>query len=299
MTEPVTARKPSPPKDGHGAVTIVVDDVHVDYHVPSDDAPVKGRASLARRALGQARGHAGHTTVSAVRGISVVAREGEVIGVIGRNGSGKSTLLRTIAGLTVPTRGRVLSDGIPVLLGVSAALLPNLSGRRNVILGGLAMGLRREEVEARFDQVVELADLCSLTTVQLHGDEGPTYCAEVAHRTGSKVIKAARVRDKASVQALRAFRVAGDYHLLDTYAEDAPGGTGRTFRWDLAKERGPGPPLILSGGITPDNVGEAIAAVRPFAVDSASGTESEPGVKDPAKVTALMLAVQQASLAAA
>jgi phosphoribosylanthranilate isomerase len=87
--------------------------------------------------------------------------------------------------------------------------------------------------------------------------------------------------------------------MLDAYAEDAAGGTGRTFQWELAKARGAGPPLILSGGITPDNVGEAIAAVRPFAVDSASGTEASPGVKDPAKVTALVQAVQQASLAAA
>jgi teichoic acid transport system ATP-binding protein len=187
VTELVTARKPSPPKDGHGAVTIVVDDVHVDYHVPSDDAPVKGRTSLARRALGQARGHAGHTTVSALRGISVVARQGEVIGVIGRNGSGKSTLLRTIAGLTVPTRGRVLSDGIPVLLGVSAALLPNLSGRRNVILGGLAMGLRREEVEARFDQVVELADLGAAINRPMR-----TYSSGMSARLSFAIATAAR-----------------------------------------------------------------------------------------------------------
>ncbi|MEA2457573.1 MAG: phosphoribosylanthranilate isomerase [Thermoleophilaceae bacterium] len=149
------------------------------------------------------------------------------------------------------------------------------------------------------DEVVELADLCSLTMVQLHGDEGPTYCAEAAHRTGLKVIKAARVRDRASVQALRAFRVAVDYHLLDAFVEGVPGGTGQTFRWDLAKERGPGPALILSGGITADNVSEAIAGVHPYAVDSASGTEASPGVKDPAKVTALMRAVEQASLATA
>jgi phosphoribosylanthranilate isomerase len=149
------------------------------------------------------------------------------------------------------------------------------------------------------DEVVELADLCSLTMVQLHGDEGPTYCAEAAHRTGLKVIKAARVRDRASVQALRAFRVAVDFHLLDAFVEGVPGGTGETFRWDLAKERGPGPPLILSGGITADNVSEAIAGVHPYAVDSASGTEASPGVKDPAKVTALMRAVEQASLATA
>jgi phosphoribosylanthranilate isomerase len=168
---------------------------------------------------------------------------------------------------------------------------------------GAAMRRRVEVVgvfrNSPLDEVVELADLCSLTMLQLHGDEGPTYCAEAAHRTGLKVMKAARVRDRASVQALRAFRVGVDFHLLDAYVEGIPGGTGETFRWELAKERGPGPPLVLSGGITPDNVAEAITGVRPYAVDSASGTESSPGVKDPAKVTALMRAVEQASLAAA
>jgi phosphoribosylanthranilate isomerase len=168
---------------------------------------------------------------------------------------------------------------------------------------GAAMRRRAEVVgvfrNSPLDEVVELADLCSLTMLQLHGDEGPTFCAEAAHRTGLKVIKAARVRDKASVQALRAFRVGVDFHLLDAYVEGVPGGTGKTFPWELANERGPGPPLILSGGITPDNVAEAMSGVRPFAVDSASGTEASPGVKDPAKVEAFMRAVEQASLAAA
>jgi teichoic acid transport system ATP-binding protein len=144
--------------DHDPAVTVVVDDVHITYRVPSDEPDAEqGRASRARRLLGLARGHSSHSIVPALKGISVVAREGESIGVLGRNGSGKSTLLRAIAGLTVPTRGRVLADGTPVLLGVSAALMPNLSGSRNVILGGLAMGLPREEVEARYDEVVDLA----------------------------------------------------------------------------------------------------------------------------------------------
>jgi phosphoribosylanthranilate isomerase len=164
---------------------------------------------------------------------------------------------------------------------------------------------RRVEVTGVFvntplDELVELADLCSLTMLQLHGEEGPTYCAEAGRRTGLKVMKAARVRDKSSVQALRAFRVGVDFHLLDSYVEGSTrGGTGATFPWELAKTRGAGPPLVLSGGITPDNVGEAIEGVRPFAVDSASGTEAAPGVKDPAKVTALIRAAEQASLAAA
>jgi phosphoribosylanthranilate isomerase len=188
--------------------------------------------------------------------------------------------------------GMIFTDVSPRRVDVATAAEIGAAMRRRVEVTGVFLN-------APLDEVVELADLCSLTMVQLHGDEGPSYCAEVGHRTGVKVMKAARVRDRASVQALRAFRVGVDFHLLDAYAEDAHGGTGKTFSWDLAKERGAGPPLVLSGGVNPDNVAEAIASVRPFAVDSASGTEASPGVKDPAKVAALMLAVEQASLAAA
>jgi phosphoribosylanthranilate isomerase len=188
--------------------------------------------------------------------------------------------------------GMIFTDASPRRVEVEAAVEIGAAMRRRVEVVGVFLN-------APLDEVVELADLCSLTMLQLHGDEGPTYCEEVGRRTGCKVMKAARVRDRASVQALRAFRVGVAYHLLDTYADDAAGGTGRTFQWELAKARGEGPPIVLSGGITPENVGEAIAAVRPFAVDSASGTEASPGVKDPAKVTALMRAVEQASLAAA
>jgi|SRR5437588_8362312 len=150
-------------------------------------------------------------------------------------------------------------------------------------------------VNAPLDEVAGLADACSLSHVQLHGDEGPAYCGEVARRTGCRVIKAARVRDAASVTALRAFHV--DYHLLDTHHPDRFGGTGETFAWELARLDRGAAPVILSGGITPDNVGAAIAAVQPFAVDSASGTEAEPGRKDPAKLRALFRAVEQADAA--
>ena len=188
--------------------------------------------------------------------------------------------------------GMIFTDVSPRRVEMDAAVEIGAAMRRRVEVVGVFLN-------APLDEVVELADLCSLTALQLHGDEGPTFCGEAGRRTGCKVIKAARVRDRASVQALRAFRVGIDFHLLDAYADDAAGGTGRTFQWELAKARGAGPPLILSGGITPENAGEAVAAVRPFAVDSASGTEASPGVKDPAKVTALIQAVQQASLAAA
>jgi phosphoribosylanthranilate isomerase len=214
-----------------------------------------------------------------------------------------STTRVKLCGITTPEDARMAADAGAWAIGlIFAAESPRRCDIGTASEIGAALR-RRTEVTGVFlnsplDEVVELADLCSLTMLQLHGDEGPTFCAEAARRTGLKVIKAARVRDKASVQALRAFRVNVDYHLLDAYVEGAHGGTGQTFQWDLAKTRGPGPPLILSGGIDADNVGEAIASVHPFAVDSASGTESSPGVKDPAKVTALMRAVEQASLAA-
>ena len=146
-------------------------------------------------------------------------------------------------------------------------------------------------VNRPLDEVAAIADACALSMLQLHGDEGPAYCDEAARRTGCKVMKAIQVRDKSSIRALRAFHV--DYHLVDAHHPDLRGGTGETFDWDLVGKRRK-VPLVLSGGLTPENVGEAIAATRPFAVDSASGTEAEPGRKDPAKLEAFFRAVARA-----
>jgi phosphoribosylanthranilate isomerase len=157
---------------------------------------------------------------------------------------------------------------------------------------------RRVEVAGVFanaplDELVNVAELCNLTLVQLHGDEGPSYAREAARRTGARVIKAIAAKDPATVRGLRSFHHV-DYHLLDAYVPGLRGGTGKTFHWEYARHRDYKVPLILSGGIDADNVGEAIRAVEPFAVDTASGTESAPGIKDPAKVTALLRAVKHA-----
>jgi phosphoribosylanthranilate isomerase len=144
-------------------------------------------------------------------------------------------------------------------------------------------------VNAPLDEVAATADAVGLTMVQLHGDEGPSYCAEVARRTGAKIIKAARVRGGADIIALEPFHT--DFHLLDAYQAGKPGGTGESFDWELVQRRRSTTPLILSGGLTPDNVAEAIAATHPFAVDTASGTEARPGVKDPEKLRAFAAAV--------
>jgi len=139
-------------------------------------------------------------------------------------------------------------------------------------------------VNPTLEQVVALSDEIGLTTIQLHGDEGPSFCAEVARRTGCKVIKAMRVRSRADIQALVPFRT--DYHLLDSHVPGRRGGSGETFEWELARAHRGQVPVILSGGLNPDNVAEAIGVVRPFAVDVASGVEASPGRKDPRKLEA-------------
>jgi phosphoribosylanthranilate isomerase len=144
-------------------------------------------------------------------------------------------------------------------------------------------------VNAPLDEVTGLADGLGLTMVQLHGDEGPAYCGEVARRTGAKVIKAGRVHSGADIAALEPFHT--DFHLLDAHRPGRFGGTGETFDWQLVHRRRTATPLVLSGGLTPENVGAAIAATRPFAVDTASGTEARPGVKDPEKLRAFAAAV--------
>jgi phosphoribosylanthranilate isomerase len=139
-------------------------------------------------------------------------------------------------------------------------------------------------VNAPLDEIARAVEDESLTMVQLHGDEGLSFCREVARRTGCPIIKALRVSGRADVQAAEAFRT--DYHLLDTHRPSSPGGTGESFDWGLLRGRRSKVPLILAGGLRPDNVAAAIAEVRPFAVDVASGVESAPGIKDHALMAA-------------
>jgi phosphoribosylanthranilate isomerase len=161
---------------------------------------------------------------------------------------------------------------------------------------------RRAEVVGVFvnptlDGLAATADAVGLTVVQLHGDEGPSFCAEAARRTGCKVIKAMRVRGRADIQALRPFHT--DYHLLDSHVAGQRGGSGETFEWGLARAHSGPVPVILSGGLRPDNVTAAIEAVHPFVVDVASGVEAAPGRKDPEKLEAFATAVRAATPAAA
>ena len=149
--------------DGHeagiGTATVVVDDIRVSHRAPSTDAEDLHTASMAQKILLGLTGQRPKVRVDALKGISFVARAGESIGILGRNGAGKSTLLRVMGGLETPTSGTVSARSNPVLLGVNAALIPDLSGERNVRLGCLAMGMSPQQVEAIIPEVIKLAGI--------------------------------------------------------------------------------------------------------------------------------------------
>jgi phosphoribosylanthranilate isomerase len=142
-------------------------------------------------------------------------------------------------------------------------------------------------VNAPEDLVVRAIRECGLNLLQFHGDETPEYCLQF----GLMSMKAFRVRDAASLQAVSGYHT--DAWLLDAYSPDRPGGTGETFNWDLALEaQGWGRPIFLGGGLTPENVAEAVRHARPYAVDVSSGVEAAPGRKDHAKLKAFIQAAK-------
>jgi len=179
--------------------------------------------------------------------------------------------------------GMIFWSGSPRRCELAEAQLIGHALRRTLLLTGVF-------VNATLEQIDMTVQATGLSLVQLHGDEGPAFCNEVARRTGAKVVKASRVRSKATLQAASAFHT--DYHLIDAHVAGVPGGTGQTVDWELLHRHRFTAPLILSGGLTPDNVAAAIVATQPYAVDVASGTERSPGVKDPDKLVAFASAVR-------
>ena len=197
--------------------------------------------------------------------------------------------------------GMVFYEPSPRRCSPTEALRIATALRRRVELCGVFVNAPLEEVVRRGEEL-------GLTLLQLHGDEGPAYCAQAAHRTGARVIKAAQVATIGEVRDLERFHV--DYHLLDARSSaprkrELRGGTGETFEWGLLAARRSSVPLILSGGLGPENAAEAIRVAsqqghraRPFALDTASGTEAAPGRKDPERLRGFFAAVQGSEVGA-
>lgn len=138
-------------------------------------------------------------------------------------------------------------------------------------------------------EVLRVAEAVGLDYVQLHGDESPETVTELRDR-GVKVIKALRVRDEGSLAVLD--RYEADLFLLDAYSEKARGGTGERFDWGLAKSLKGRGNILVSGGLAPENVGEAIRLFQPYGVDASSSLESTPGIKDRERVRRFIFAAR-------
>lgn len=141
--------------------------------------------------------------------------------------------------------------------------------------------------------VRDLMDSCGLALAQLHGDETAAYCEDL----GRPVLKAIRLRSIGSFLSLAEYKGRSQVRgfVIDAFSESAYGGTGRIADWTLAAEAAKAAPVLLAGGLTPDNVAEAIQTVRPYGVDVSSGVEASPGKKDAVKVKAFIRAVNVVS----
>lgn len=138
--------------------TVIVDDLHITYKVFATGKSA-GAKDQERRLLKRSPSMRRAREVRALRGVTFTAYEGDAIGVVGANGSGKSTLLQAIAGLIPPASGAVYSEANPTLLGVNAAIMNELSGERNVILGGLALGMGLDEIKGKYQGIVDFAGI--------------------------------------------------------------------------------------------------------------------------------------------
>uniref|UniRef100_A0A7C5ANI7 N-(5'-phosphoribosyl)anthranilate isomerase n=1 Tax=Desulfobacca acetoxidans TaxID=60893 RepID=A0A7C5ANI7_9BACT len=143
-------------------------------------------------------------------------------------------------------------------------------------------------VDEEAQVVREISERVGLDWVQLHGRESPEYCRSL----GRRVLKGFRIKNEASLAFLSEYQNAVQAFLLDTYRPGTPGGTGETFDWEIARQARKYGPVILAGGLTPDNVAAALQTAKPQGVDVASGVEVSPGKKDPGKLKAFFQAIK-------
>lgn len=153
-------------------------------------------------------------------------------------------------------------------------------------------------VNMSIEGVLEIARITGINTIQIHGDEDSVYLRDLRRRSNIRIVRAVRIRESDGSASLvfSNHPVSGAHAvLLDAWSPKAFGGTGERFDWEVAKKMAEfSPTLYLAGGLTPENVKEAIITVRPYAVDVASGVESSPGKKDHAKVAAFVKAAKEA-----
>jgi phosphoribosylanthranilate isomerase len=190
-----------------------------------------------------------------------------------------------VCGITSPENARAAARSGADAIGLLFAESPRRIGvgRAREISAALPPGVAKVGVfvDASAGEVIEVAREAGLDYAQLHGEETPRMVAEI-REGGVRVIKALRVRDESSLDHVRDY--AADLYLLDSWSKEARGGTGERFQWGLAEKVRGYDNILISGGITPENVGEALEFFEPYGVDASSSLEQAPGEKDDERV---------------
>jgi teichoic acid transport system ATP-binding protein len=197
--------------------TVIADDVNIIYKVIAGQGG-KGTAATAFRRILKRQDRPTIREVHAVKNVTFTAYKGDAIGVIGRNGSGKSTLLRAIAGLLPPASGAIYTSGQPSLLGVNAAMMNDLTGDRNVVLGCLAMGMSPAEIASRYDEIVEFSGIGDFIDLPMS-----TYSSGMAARLKFAIASAKThdilLVDEALATGDAEFRVRSEQKIKDLRSE--------------------------------------------------------------------------------
>ncbi len=217
----------------------------------------------------------------------------------GHSGHSKSETLRVkICGITNPEDALHAIDSGADAIGFNFyKCSKRYISPENAASIGEQMAMRVEKVgvfvNATVEEIVSIEDAVALDSIQLHGEESPEFIEQLRLESDATIIKAVRIGP--DFEPLDALKYKVDAILLDAYSENERGGTGKTFDWSIARKVSEiVDKVYLAGGLTPENVADAINEVRPFAVDVASGVESSPGKKDTAKVTAFIKAAKKA-----
>lgn len=213
------------------------------------------------------------------------------------------TLRIKICGIRDPLQGRAIAQLGATALGFIAVassprfVLPEVVHRvgQSVDAAGLQSQLVGVFADPTWEQLEHYIKTGGITAIQLHREESPEFCLAVRRRFSQcELIKALRIRTTADLDRAESYRSCVDTLLLDAYHPQLLGGTGATLNWDSLQHFKPGLPWLLAGGLTPQNVGEALNRLAPAGIDLSSGVERAPGDKDLARVEQLMTVLHQA-----